>query len=82
MSLQEKLDVKKQEFESSAPKQAVEVMHRATEDLRQSGIMERVVKEGDTAPEFILNNAFGKPFRLTERLAQGPVVLGFYRGRW
>lgn len=82
MSLQEKLDELKKQFESSAPKDAVEIMHRATEDLRTSGIPDRAVKVGDVAPDFTLNNAYGEPIQLKERLLEGPVVLGFYRGRW
>jgi len=82
MSLQEKLDAKKQEFESSAPKEILEVMHRATDDLSQSGIMKRAAKVGDKAPDFTLNNGFGKPVDLKAQLKKGAVVLGFYRGRW
>lgn len=82
MSLQEKLDKKKKEFESSAPDKAVEIMHSATEKLRNSGIIERAVKTGDKAPDFALNSAYGKPVELNELLKRGPVVLGFYRGRW
>jgi hypothetical protein len=82
MSLQEKLDARKREFESSAPKDVLEVMHRATEDLYKSGIMGRVAKQGDTAPDFTLNNGFGKPVNLKDQLKKGAVVLGFYRGRW
>ena len=36
MSLQQKLDAQKKEIETSAPKEALEVMHRATEDLEQA----------------------------------------------
>ena len=82
MNLQEKLDAQKKEFESSASKEAVEVMHRATEDLAQSDIMNQVKREGDEAPNFSLNNAYGKTVELKSRLSEGPVVLGFYRGRW
>ena len=82
MSLQEKLDAQREKFESSAPKEAVEVMHKATEDLEKSGIIDRALKVGDKAPDFTLRNAYGKPVQLKERLSQGPVVLGFYRGRW
>jgi len=82
MNLQQKLAAQREKFESSAPSEAVEIMHRATEDLRQSGMVERAVKEGDKAPDFTLNNAYGKPVQLKKRLNQGPVVLGFYRGRW
>ncbi|MEF8980753.1 peroxiredoxin-like family protein [Thiohalorhabdus sp.] len=37
---------------------------------------------GDEAPEFTLPNAFGEPVSLADQLAQGPVVLTFYRGAW
>ncbi|WP_348630446.1 MULTISPECIES: hypothetical protein [unclassified Mesorhizobium] len=37
MSLQEKLDAFKADFEGKAPKQAVEVMRRATAELIASG---------------------------------------------
>ena len=82
MSLQEKLNAKKKEFQSSAPKEALDIMHRATEDLSNSGIMDRILRVGDTAPDFTLNNADGRPVRLQEVLSQQVVVLSFYRGRW
>jgi peroxiredoxin len=37
---------------------------------------------GDRAADFELPDALGHPVRLAERLAQGPVVLTFYRGDW
>jgi peroxiredoxin len=57
-------------------------MHRATEDLAKSGIMGRIVKKGDKAPDFMLNDENGNAVNLKERLSRGLVVLGFYRGRW
>ena len=47
MSLQDKLVEYKAQFESSLPPKALAIMHRATDDLRHSGIMERVLKIGD-----------------------------------
>ncbi len=82
MSLQDKLETQKQQFESAAPEEAVEVMRRATEDLARSGILDRAKTEGDEAPDFSLKNAHGKTVGLSDRLSKGPVVLGFYRGRW
>lgn len=82
MDLQTRLDAKKQEFESSAPEGVLAVVHRAAEDLRNSGILERALGVGAKAPDFKLNNAEGEPVRLLSMLSQGPVVLGFYRGRW
>jgi len=54
MSLQDKLDNRRKEFESSAPPEKLAIMHRATNDLRHSGIMEQVLKAGDRAPDFAL----------------------------
>ena len=82
MSLQEKLDAQNREIESAASKEAVAVMHNAIEDLKRSGIANQAKTEGDTAPDFSLNNYQGQTVSLSEKLKQGPVVLGFYRGGW
>ena len=82
MNLQEKLDAKKKELETAIPEKALEIMHRSTEELSRSPIMETVKTKGDTAPDFTLNNYKGKAVSLSDSLSRGPVVLGFYRGGW
>ena len=82
MSLQEKLNAYKEGMVQKAPQEALEIMHRATEDLRNSAIMAGVVKVGDTAPEFEMQNAAGNHIRLKDLLSEGPLVLSFYRGKW
>lgn len=82
MTLQESMDAFKKDFEGKVPKEALEVMHRTTEDLRNSGILEQTVKVGDKAPDFTLRNTKGEEVSLGDLLSKGPVVLGFYRGRW
>ena len=82
MSLQEKLDEKRREFEAGAPPEALSIMHRATNDLLESGIMDRVLKQGDRAPEFSLSDPDGNPVRSSDLLDRGPLVLSFYRGLW
>ncbi len=82
MGLQDKLDAYKKGMVQKAPKEALDIMHRATEDLRNSAIMEGVVKVGDAAPEFELQDATGKRIRLKDLLPEGPLVLSFYRGKW
>jgi peroxiredoxin len=57
-------------------------MERSIEELRASGIMQRVARVGQVAPDFTLPNAAGASVRLTDLRARGPVVLSFYRGRW
>ena len=82
MKLQTKLNALKKGFELKAPKDAVEIIHRAADDLRQSGILESVVKVGDKAPDFSLQDGNGKQIILEALLTKGPVVLSFYRGKW
>jgi cytochrome oxidase Cu insertion factor (SCO1/SenC/PrrC family) len=82
MNLQKKLDRLKRHIEEQLPKEAVEIMHRATDDLEKSSILYHTVKVGDEAPDFSLENADGKEFHLKELLVNGPVVLSFYRGKW
>jgi peroxiredoxin len=55
---------------------------RAAEALTASGIEDRVLREGDTAPDFELPDALGRPVRLADLRAKGPVIVSFYRGQW
>lgn len=82
MSLQEKLDAIKAAAKTRIPPEARAVMERQIQDLRVSGITERVLKVGARAPDFTLPDAAGRPVRLGDLLARGPVVLSFFRGRW
>ncbi len=55
---------------------------RAVEELFATGIEERILPVGTTAPEFALKDATGKLVRSADLLALGPLVLKFFRGRW
>ncbi len=57
------------------------VMEQAGENLASS-MPAPGIKVGEKAPDFVLNNALGKPVSLKDKLKQGPVVLVFYRGAW
>jgi hypothetical protein len=82
MSLEEKLSAIREMAKTRQPPEVRAVMHRATEDLRASGIVDRVPKVGAVAPDFTLPNQAGAPLSLAALRARGPVVLSFYRGRW
>jgi len=64
------------------PPDRAAIMHRATEELRASGIMDQVIKVGDRLPGFTLPNAYGQQVRSSDLLAKGPLVLTFFRGAW
>jgi len=87
MALQDRLDAFKADFESGRfalkpTKEALETMHRATDQLIASAQAQRAKKAGDRAPEFVLADADGKPISSRELLAKGPLVISFYRGVW
>jgi hypothetical protein len=69
MTLQDKLNEQKANFEKNAPPEALEVMHRATSDLRNSGILDQVLTIGDTAPEFELENTSAERIRSKDILS-------------
>lgn len=82
MKLQEQMDAFKKGFVEQAPEQALKTMERAGEKLRESGLSDRAVKVGDKAPNFSLRNTSETEVGLSTLLANGPVVLTFFRGRW
>lgn len=86
-SLQSRLDEFKRTFESgspphNAPREAIEKMHRATAELKASGIEKRTLKLGDPAPEFSLFNQDHVQVSSADLLRQGPLVVSFFRGHW
>lgn len=82
MSLKEKLEAHKKKSQETAPPEALQVMQRATDDLRQSGILTRVLKVGDRVPEFTLPDEQGQSVNSAALLGKGPLVISFYRGAW
>ncbi len=82
MNLTQKITDKKAEFQSTAPDKAQEVMKRAIKDLQDSKIYQKALTKGDKAPDFTLEDTRGNMVNLSNILSSGPVVLGFYRGRW
>ena len=82
MGLQDKLNAHKEGFKAKAPKEAQTIMQRATETLSHSGILDRAIAVGNSAPAFDLENTEGQRTRLDDLIARGPLVLTFYRGKW
>ena len=82
MTLQARLDTMRKQFEATAPPEALAVMHRATDDLLASGIMDDVLNVGERAPDFSLFDQHGSLISASALLSKGPVVISFYRGVW
>jgi hypothetical protein len=82
MTLAERLTEIRQGADKRIPPDKRAIMHRATDDLRSSGILDGVIKVGDRLPRFALNNAFGREVCSPELLASGPIVVTVFRGTW
>ena len=55
----------------------------SVQELLASGIDQRILPVGSTAPEFTLPDALtGKLVRSADLLAVGPLIVNFFRGRW
>ena len=81
-TLQAKLDAMREGAKERIPAEALAVMHRATEELRDSGIRDRVLSVGAAAPEFELENTEGERIASGALLERGPLAVTFYRGVW
>ncbi|WP_208597632.1 thioredoxin domain-containing protein [Desulfogranum mediterraneum] len=82
MTLAAKLDAIREQAGKRIPAEALAKMHRATEELRNSGLVEQALGVGDPLPGFSLKSDSGQLLGSAELLAGGPLVLSFYRGVW
>jgi peroxiredoxin len=80
--LKEELDAFKTKFAATNEPSVVVAYEKGIEELRAAGLERNALKPGDSAPDFTLPDATGKPVNLAARLREGPVVLKFYRGGW
>lgn len=82
MSLADKLDEIRAASATRIPEEKRAVMGRATQELRESGILDQVIRVGDGLPPFALPNQSGAIVSSDEALARGPMVLTVFRGSW
>lgn len=71
-----------QKFRGQLPPDLTALIEQGAGEISALDIIERALKPGDKAPAFSLKNQTGEQKTLSEYLAQGPVVLTFYRGAW
>ncbi|NYF80113.1 peroxiredoxin-like family protein [Granulicella arctica] len=81
-SLQDRLDTITANTRRLVQPERLAISEQATADLFSTGIEDRLLPAGATAPDFTLPDALGKPVRSSDLLALGPLVINFFRGRW
>jgi peroxiredoxin len=82
VSLQSKLDAIWAGYETKLPADRIAGIEGGIKQVADAGVPAGALKVGAQAPEFELTDAKGKSVSLKSMLAQGPVVLTWYRGNW
>jgi len=81
-TLAEALKEQNEAARASIPAETLAVMDAATDALAATHLAEQCLGVGAPAPDFSLPDATGALVTLSKLLAEGPVVLAFYRGGW
>lgn len=82
MRLQEEIKAFKDKALANIPHETIDIMVNATDKLTESGIINRALAKGDTMPPFSLPDIKSHIVTSRNLLAQGPMVVSFYRGSW
>jgi peroxiredoxin len=83
VSLQDQLDRITQNTRALVQPERLEFSERTVAQLFATGIEDRILKIGDQAPSFSLQDArTGKTVNSADLLALGPLIVNFFRGRW
>ena len=81
-AFQQELAATAQHLASVLPAAASHVIDNGISSVEAAGHASHALKPGQPAPDFTLPSAAGEAVTLAHLLAQGPVVLLFYRGNW
>jgi len=82
MSLKQKLDAMKRQATENIPQKTLSEMLAATNQLRESGIIDGIVKSNSILPAFKLKNQNGNEIDSNELLAEKNLVIAIFRGHW
>jgi peroxiredoxin len=82
MNLTKEMQDYKDNMRANAPKEILDTMANSAEKLIKEEIGKNALKVGDKIPAFTLGNASGESINIYDCLAQGPLIINFYRGAW
>lgn len=64
------------------PEETMNTLMSELQQLIASGIAEKATSQGDSFPNFALPNTDNETCSFSDLLANGPLVISFYRGAW
>lgn len=82
MNLASKITAFEEEKQRTHNRDVLDMIDTTTADLVATGIAKQALTKGDTAPHFVLPDHQGNMVSSVELLADGPVLINFYRGKW
>lgn len=82
MSLKQEIERLREQFAVDFPPEQAAVIEDAIQELEAELESRSLPGAGAVAPDFELPDARGRRVRLSDRLADGPAILSFYRGGW
>lgn len=82
MSLEQKLAQLREASAKRIPEEKRAILGGFVQELRESGILDKTIKIGDSLPPFSLKNANGVEVNSSDLLAKGALVLTVFRGLW
>ena len=82
MSLTETLANKNAESRARIPSEALEIMDRATNSLKDAHILNNAIKVNDTFPNAVLKNINGNSKGIDGLKGKKATIISFYRGGW
>lgn len=80
-NLEEKLDQLSKKLATKLPEEFLSTSSKVVKELVKGNAIQGL-PIGASAPDFTLPDATGVNVSLADTLAEGPVVLTFYRGSW
>ena len=81
-TLGQDIEAFRQESAKNFDAERAAIYAKAQEHIEASGVADRALGVGDSAPTFELPDARGDVVRLADVLANGPAIVTFYRGAW
>ena len=81
-SLQEQLNAIKAKGAAKMTPEVSASIKKGFEELQDAKLLEKTLKVGDLAPDFVLPNGEEKMIGSETLRHQGPLVILFYRGKW
>jgi peroxiredoxin len=81
-TLTEQLRATAEASKAQTPAEPQAVMDKAMQTIKDSGMVGKALKKGDTMPDFTLPGADGKPVSSKQLREKNNLIVTFYRGGW